>query len=524
MDGNNKEKTISIIITSAIIFLFCCFYLFKFSFSYTIMFIIMFVIILIMINYFFNNTIYESLNKVFPDTFKSILSKNILPVYLILFVVLLLMYLYELYYPSFINNKYYPLYIAFAISLISFILYTIVNKFDDLNYSEYIHLFAIHLILIVFIFIILFSLYYATINSNIVFISIGVAILLSFLLILYFNPEFIQNLNNTFFDWLYGGTPTANFFMKIYDTIKFEINNNSSLIWLILIIQVILLYFFFYGNDLSHNIIKLLTHDGRMLLNKVMYLDKKASLGKISQFRNYNENDENDEYNYAISGWFYLNPQYNNENYVDIFNYGNNPLISYKGSDNSLQISFEGLKEDGSENNSTEPINIIINNFEFQKWNNIVINCRSGQHIDIFINTKLVASEKIVIGKFDNEKNIEIGDSDLRGAACNIVYYNRTLPIWSIYLSYYIYSSMEIPYISISKDKEDKEKNKNLEDRDFKTESELTQERNKKLEDKYNNDYERNGRGNIVISDEEKLKNVPGTHKVNNLLWFKFFS
>ena len=82
---------------------------------------------------------------------------------------------------------------------------------------------------------------------------------------------------------------------------------------------------------------------------------------------------------------------------------------------------------------------------------------------------------------------------------------------------------MEIPYISISKDKEDKEKNKNLEDRDFKTESELAQERNKKLEDKYN-DYERNQLGNIVLSDEEKLKNVPGTHKVNNLLWFKFFS
>ena len=515
MDGNNKEKTISIIITSAIIFLFSCFYLFKFSFSYTIMFIIMFVIILIMINYFFNNTIYKSLRKEFTTTFNGVLSKNILPVYLILFVVLLLMYLYELYYPSFINNKYYPLYIAFAVSLISFILYTIVNKFDDLNYSEYIHLFAIHLILIVFIFIILFSLYYATINSNIVFISIGVAILLSFLLILYFNPEFIQNLNNSFFDWLYGGTPTANFFMKIYDTIKFEINNNSSLIWLILIIQVILLYFFFYGNDLSHNIIKLLTHDGRMLLNEVMYLDKKASLGKISQFRNYNENDENYEYNYAISGWFYLNPQYNNENYIDIFNYGNNPLISYKGSDNSLQISFNKVEDDKE--------NIIINNFEFQKWNNIVINCRSGQHIDIFINTKLVASEKIVIGKFDNEKNIEIGDSDLRGAACNIVYYNRTLPIWSIYLSYYIYSSMEIPYISISKDKEDKEKNKSLEDRDFKTESELAQERNEKLEDKYN-DYERNERGNIVLSDEEKLKNVPGTHKVNNLLWFKFFS
>ena len=171
--------------------------------------------------------------------------------------------------------------------------------------------------------------------------------------------------------------------MKIYDTIKFEINNNSSLIWLILIIQVILLYFFFYGNDLSHNIIKLLTHDGRMLLNEVMYLDKKASLGKISQFRNYNENDENYEYNYAISGWFYLNPQYNNENYVDIFNYGNNPLISYKGSDNSLQISFNKVEDDKE--------NIIINNFEFQKWNNIVINCRSGQHIDIFINTKLVA-------------------------------------------------------------------------------------------------------------------------------------
>ena len=70
------------------------------------------------------------------------------------------------------------------------------------------------------------------------------------------------------------------------------------------------------------------------------------------------------------------------------------------------------------------------------------------------------------------KKILKYSSYDLRGAACNIVYYNRTLPIWSIYLSYYIYSSMEIPYISISKDKEDKEKIfSSLEDRDFKTES-----------------------------------------------------
>lgn len=516
----NQELLIVTFISSLLIILFTSFYLFKFNFSSMVMFLIMFIITIVLINFSTSNKIYDSFNSSYTKTFTSTTATgettNNLSLYatvMFLFVVLLILYLVELYYKQFINSQFYPFYIAVMIAIITFIIYSFTNQQYDLTMSQYVHLFAIELVVVIFMFLILYAVYYNTISNNIVIMSSVFAFLAIILIILYFNPEIVEQINENYYNWINSGSSTANLFRSIPNTIKNEIFTNSPLIWLILIIQILVLYFFFNGSDISHNIIKFITHDGKHLMNDVEYLNKSIYLGKFQDLTNIdstnNETDDDVNYNYAISGWFYLNPQYNTEGYIPVFNYGEKPLIAYKGSDNTLKITV------ADENNSNKEI--IINDFKFQKWNNIVINCRSGQYIDVIINTKLVSTQKVVISD-KTVANVEVGHPDLEGAACNIVYYNRTLPIWSIYTLYFIYSSMDPPYINYSKSVEKEERNKNLNVKDFKSENEKTDEKNKQLKDKYDK-YERDASGNIIYEPGELLKDMPGTHKVNSLLW-----
>tara|TARA_Y100000992_G_C21273447_1_gene498394 strand:+ start:2717 stop:4204 length:1488 start_codon:yes stop_codon:yes gene_type:complete len=495
----------------------------------------MFIIIIVLINFSTSNKIYDSFNSSYTKTFTSTSANgekttnlSLYATILFLFVVLLILYLVELYYKQFINSEFYPFYIAIMVAVITFIIYSFTNQQYDLTMSQYVHLFAIELVVVIFMFLILYALYYNTVGSNIIIISSVSAFLAVILIILYFNPEIVEQITESYSNWINSGSPTANLFLSIPNTIKKEIFTNSPLIWLILIIQLVVLYLFFNGNDVSHNIIKFLTHDGKHLMNDVEYINKTIYLGKfqdLTNIDNTNTDTENNDttqddvnYNYAISGWFYLNPQYNTEGYIPVFNYGEKPLIAYKGSDNTLKITVKNTYNNVNDKNE----DIIINDFKFQKWNNIVINCRSGQYIDVIINTKLVSTQRVVISD-KTVANVEVGHPDLEGAACNIVYYNRNLPIWSIYTLYFIYSSMDPPYINYSKSVEEKERNKNLNVKDFKSENEKINEKNKQLTEKYDK-YERDASGNIIYEPGELLKNMPGTHKVNTLLWpVKFF-
>jgi hypothetical protein len=531
----SEELLIVTFISSILIILFTSFYLFKFNYSSMIMFLIMFIIIIVLINFSTSNKIYDSFNSSYTKTFTSTSANgekttnlSLYATILFLFVVLLILYLVELYYKQFINSEFYPFYIAIMVAVITFIIYSFTNQQYDLTMSQYVHLFAIELVVVIFMFLILYALYYNTIGSNIIIISSVFAFLAVILIILYFNPEIIEQITESYSNWINSGSPTANLFRSIPNTIKKEIFTNSPLIWLILIIQFVVLYLFFNGNDVSHNIIKFLTHDGKHLMNDVEYINKTIYLGKfqdLTNIDNTNTDTENNDttqddvnYNYAISGWFYLNPQYNTEGYIPVFNYGEKPLIAYKGSDNTLKITVKNTYNNVNDKNE----DIIINDFKFQKWNNIVINCRSGQYIDVIINTKLVSTQRVVISD-KTVANVEVGHPDLEGAACNIVYYNRNLPIWSIYTLYFIYSSMDPPYINYSKSVEEKERNKNLNVKDFKSENEKINEKNKQLTEKYDK-YERDASGNIIYEPGELLKNMPGTHKVNTLLWpVKFF-
>jgi len=192
-------------------------------------------------------------------------------------------------------------------------------------------------------------------------------------------------------------------------------------------------------------------------------------------------------YKYAISGWFYLNPQPPNTNaaynkYTNIIKYGNKVRLEYNGKKNSLRVMAEvaaptknntGVTEDedtedeDTEDEDTEPKNKSVVVYEskdviYQKWNNIVINYNEG-YIDIFLNGVLVGSYVGVAPYMKLDEIVTGSENGIYGGVCNLVYYNDVLNEKNIVMNYKTLRVKEMPYVwSINDDISfDIEKNKN---------------------------------------------------------------
>jgi hypothetical protein len=70
-------------------------------------------------------------------------------------------------------------------------------------------------------------------------------------------------------------------------------------------------------------------------------------------------------------------------------------------------------------------------NFQLQKWNNIVVNYNGGT-LDVFINSKLVSTEPNVVPIMSYDE-ITVGENDgLSGGVCNVVYFPKPLKLSKI--------------------------------------------------------------------------------------------
>jgi hypothetical protein len=129
-------------------------------------------------------------------------------------------------------------------------------------------------------------------------------------------------------------------------------------------------------------------------------------------------------YNYSISAWIYIHdqglnrgPYYNN--FASIFNYGDKPNILYNMKKQTLRIQMR---------NRLRKNRILFETDELpmQKWNNIIINYDGGT-LDIYINNKLVATEKSVIPYLSQDKITMGQEKGLSGGICNVIYYPEVL-------------------------------------------------------------------------------------------------
>ena len=79
-----------------------------------------------------------------------------------------------------------------------------------------------------------------------------------------------------------------------------------------------------------------------------------------------------------------------------------------------------------------------------QKWTNIVLNYDSGV-LDIFVDSKLVASEKGVLDKI-NSKEMTVG-GNVKGGICNVVYFPNSISKERIDLNYRMLKNKNPPIV-----------------------------------------------------------------------------
>lgn len=156
-------------------------------------------------------------------------------------------------------------------------------------------------------------------------------------------------------------------------------------------------------------------------------------------------------YKYAISGWFYINPQPPNTStaysvYTNILNYGEKVKIEYNGKLSSLRVmaAVANTANDADKNMMTEVYQ--TNEVIYQKWNNIVINYADG-YMDVFLNGVLVGSRPGVL-PYMSFDTIVVGARDgIIGGMCNVNYYKDVLNEKTIRLNYKTLRGKEYPYV-----------------------------------------------------------------------------
>ena len=179
----------------------------------------------------------------------------------------------------------------------------------------------------------------------------------------------------------------------------------------------------------------------KILLREPVYLKNKKDLGRYDDLNGYNIQYN---YNYALSAWFFIRaqpPNYGDQyrKHTTILDYGGKPTISYNGLDNSLKIIMNnGLNK--------KPVIYKITDFPLQRWNNIVINYDGGV-LDIFMNSKLVASFKNVV-PYMSIDNVSVGDDNgIGGGVCNVLYFPRIMSKERIDANYAILKNINPPIV-----------------------------------------------------------------------------
>lgn len=229
---------------------------------------------------------------------------------------------------------------------------------------------------------------------------------------------------------------------------------------------------------------------GKQVLNKPISTDKTTN---VAGYENLNGDDKL-SYEHAISFWTYIDalPPSTNASYnkpTSILSYGNNPSIKYDAKTGSLIITVPSNNEnpmsvvnitknvenkikqvDETNVNAIEKdiSNIIdlvrvipnapdldnegnkiickIEDFELQKWNNIVINC-SGETLDIFYNGSLVKSTINTISYMKYDMLVAGSDNGIIGKIANIMYYKKSLDYLTIHRLYSFFKDKTPPIL-----------------------------------------------------------------------------
>tara|TARA_B100000073_G_C23691623_1_gene556689 strand:- start:295 stop:1491 length:1197 start_codon:yes stop_codon:yes gene_type:complete len=208
-----------------------------------------------------------------------------------------------------------------------------------------------------------------------------------------------------------------NEFLKKWKPLINNLGNKDELIMLILGGGLGLILFKALPDLYSYIYSLIVNQGGKDLLHgkTQSLMDKKI----VASYKDLRGEDE-PGYNYSISFWVYINSmQQTSELDNEIFSYGTSPIIKY----NPSQNKFMFMTNDG--------VLSKIEDVELQKWNNIIINYVNGT-MDIFYNGKLSSSHASVV-PYVKDDVLTIGtNGTLYGSIKKLVYFKKSLNIYTV--------------------------------------------------------------------------------------------
>ena len=225
------------------------------------------------------------------------------------------------------------------------------------------------------------------------------------------------------------------------DYVKEQYKITTKTIWILFALEIIFISLYFIIPIIFKY---LMTKDAVSLLDDPVYLNNKHTLGTFENLVPSSNMKGKYKYKYAISGWFYINPQPPSTNssytkYTTIFDYAKKPIIEYNGLQNKIRIKTDVGK-------NKHKILYITENISYQKWNNFVINY-DGANMDIFMNGELVGTIENVAPYMHNDWVYSGSMKGIHGGICNVKYYNETLSYGTIKNNYNILKTYNTPVI-----------------------------------------------------------------------------
>ena len=221
--------------------------------------------------------------------------------------------------------------------------------------------------------------------------------------------------------------------LSLIDYVKNQYNITTKPVWLLLLAEVVLIVLWVL---IPLGLHAFATKNGLQLLKDPQYINKEATLGTFAELyanANIDANAganmpvEKFNYHYALSFWFYLNPQPPNTSpayntFTNILTYGDKPAVQFNGALNTLRVLVESAPP-GEEKKTVEIYK--TKKILYQKWNNMVIKYDRGT-MDVFLNGELVGSRPS-IAPYMTYETIQVGSNNgLAGGISNVMYYKNT--------------------------------------------------------------------------------------------------
>lgn len=213
----------------------------------------------------------------------------------------------------------------------------------------------------------------------------------------------------------------------LLDRLKDELHSTKPIVVWVLVFETIVMLVYFFYHSLKRFFFK--QHNGHLLLNHPTQLGEYNKLDLFPKF----------VYNYALSGWFWINSVPSNKGFMSILNYGQIPNITFSPLKNKIRITTKG--QSGSIVTVCE-----IPEIPLQKWNHILINNNKGI-MDVFLNGKLFRSVQGIVPYKSNEFLSTGQVGGIEGGICNVMYFERPLEISKIKQLYHSFKNYNPPIV-----------------------------------------------------------------------------